>query len=269
MGIMDKFKNLFTEEVEVEEEVEQKEPIKKEMIQVEIPSPVGRRTIVDDEPTVKTLEPEPKEEYKFPFFDDDDFSTLDRPEPLKEEKKKTSLIKKQPEIYKPIIEEKKVFKPSPIISPVYGILDKNYQKEDIKSKEISSPNYFNPKEAKLDEIRKKAYGTLEDDIETTMFGNRVLFDDEQEETLDVIETNIEQDERLMDVLSKDSEPYTADLLGDKPRHGIEDVESDLTSLLEEELGKDEALEKSPKISDSELFNMIDSMYQKGDKEWLI
>ena len=38
MGLMDKLKNLFTEEVEEEVEVKD-EPIKKEMIQVEIPSP--------------------------------------------------------------------------------------------------------------------------------------------------------------------------------------------------------------------------------------
>ena len=38
MGLMDKFKNLFTEEVEEEIEVKE-EPIKKETIHVEIPSP--------------------------------------------------------------------------------------------------------------------------------------------------------------------------------------------------------------------------------------
>ena len=27
--------------------------------------------------------------------------------------------------------QKKAFKPSPVISPVYGILDKNYKKEDV------------------------------------------------------------------------------------------------------------------------------------------
>ena len=44
MGLFDKVKNLFTEEVEVEEKEEKRgkkeEPIKKEVIQVEIPSPV-------------------------------------------------------------------------------------------------------------------------------------------------------------------------------------------------------------------------------------
>ena len=39
MGLIDKFKNLFTEEVEVEEKPEKKEGVQKEVIQVEIPSP--------------------------------------------------------------------------------------------------------------------------------------------------------------------------------------------------------------------------------------
>ena len=34
------------------------------------------------------------------------------------------------------VEEKKSFKPSLIISPVYGVLDKNYHKEDITSKKV-------------------------------------------------------------------------------------------------------------------------------------
>ena len=38
MGLMDKIKNMFTEEEEIEEE-----PIKKEVIQVEIPSPMPRK----------------------------------------------------------------------------------------------------------------------------------------------------------------------------------------------------------------------------------
>ena len=33
-------------------------------------------------------------------------------------------------------EAKTYFKPSPIISPIYGILDKNYRKEDVKEKKV-------------------------------------------------------------------------------------------------------------------------------------
>ncbi len=276
MGLMDKFKNLFTEEIE-EEVIE--EPIKKEVIQVEIPSPARRSTeSVEIEETKEevTLEPK-KDEYKFPFFDDDDFSALEKEEPVKQPKRKSSYRKdnaykkEAKEVYSPVKEEKKVFKPTPIISPVYGILDKNYQKEDIRTKSEKPRTYYNAKEATVDEIRNKAYGTLEDDIETTLFGhNRALFEEEEEkkvEELDVMEETI-KDEDVLDVTYNEPEIMSDDIIGEKPRHLSDEPELEITDLLEEEMGKDEepAVEEAPrKISDAELFDMIDSMYQKGDK----
>lgn len=49
------------------------------------------------------------------------------------------------------------FKPSPIISPIYGILDKNYKKEEIRSKSDYKRN-MEKKESPIDSVRKKAYG---------------------------------------------------------------------------------------------------------------
>ena len=96
MGLIDKFKNLFTEEVEVEvEETPKKEPIQKEMIQVEIPSPKKSRLEmhseeIDIKPEIKE-EPK-KQEHHFPFFDDNDFDEIDiKPEP--KERKKTNVKK--------------------------------------------------------------------------------------------------------------------------------------------------------------------------------
>ena len=63
-------------------------------------------------------------------------------------------------------EEKSYFKPSPIISPIYGILDKNYKKEDVVQKrEVRMSNSFERDKVSIDDIRKKAYGTLTDDFE--------------------------------------------------------------------------------------------------------
>ena len=163
-----------------------------------------------------------------------------------------------------------MFKPTPIISPVYGILDKNYQKEDLKRKNERPRTYYNAKEATVDEIRNKAYGTLEDDIETTLFGrNRAIFEDEkkEEDPVDLVEENIKVDSEVTKTLEDNN--ITDDLIGERPRHVSTDTEPDLTELLEEELGKGQKEEeqKPHKISDSELFSMIDSMYQKGDKQW--
>ncbi len=267
MGLMDKFKNLFTEEVEEEIEVEE-EPIKKEVIKVEIPSPATSRRsapeIMENEVNAPLTSEPKKEEYKFPFFDDEDFHTLEEKPKPKEEKKRSAYRKENKEVYSPPKEEKKVFKPTPIISPVYGILDKNYQKDDIKPKQVRSRTYFNPKEAMVDEIRNKAYGTLEDDIETTLFGRKPLEDEEIQKPVQVAEEAIQTDEALMETINTNQD---MDLTEAKPRHGAGE-ESDLTDLLQAELSKEEPkapADKPHKISDSELFSMIDSMYQKGDK----
>lgn len=258
MGLLDKVKNLFTEEVEVEEaeleepkkkrkeKVEEPEEIQKEVIQVEIPSP----TMTREELHSPVQEPK-KEEYKFPFFDDNDFDTIDVTERKKEEEKPK-------EVYKPQKEEKKNFKPSPIISPVYGFLDKNYQKEEI----AQSKTEYNPKKATVDEIRDRAYGSLESDIETTLFGNnRVLFD--ENEPKEVLDEEIKEE-----TTSDEKEKYDSETIGEKPRHEkIKD--DDLTELLEAEMtkpGKEKKQNRKPrKISDKELFNLIDSMYEKEIK----
>ena len=267
MGLMDKVKNLFTEEVEVEEEVKE-EPIKKETIHVEIPAPVKKeKEEIREEVKQEIPIEEKKEEFNFPFFDDDDFNETTPLPIVKEEKqvvRKREVERKverkeRPlrEVYSPPKEEKKVFKPTPIISPVYGILDKNYQKDDIRTKPSKPRSYYNPKEATVDEIRNKAYGTLEDDIETTLFGkNKLLFDDVLDADNDI--------EKMSS--KKNNDDYKENVIGEKPRHGV-DEEPEITDLLEAELGKDDIdIEEKPhKISDSELFSMIDSMYQNGGK----
>ena len=65
-------------------------------------------------------------------------------------------------------EEKKNFKPSPIISPVYGVLDKNYHKDDIIPKrEIRTDRVGG--ELTIDDVRNKAYGALEEDMNSNLF----------------------------------------------------------------------------------------------------
>lgn len=83
--------------------------------------------------------------------------------------------------------EERVFRPTPIISPVYGILDKNYHKEDIVSKKDTNFSSVGGTSnvSTIDEVRQKAYGTLEDELENTLFGsNSILFNNKTEDTKD-------------------------------------------------------------------------------------
>lgn len=206
MGLMNKLRDMFTEEVEVPDE----EPIKKEVIQVEIPAPQQKEEVV--EPPKKEEKPQPI------FFDDNDFAGLEPPKKVEKVSKKTNPFEKtkKVEVHK---EEKKIFKPTPIISPVYGVLDKNYHKEDIKQKNNSSISaYYNHKDVSIDDIRKKAYGTLEDDLEITLFG--------EPEKVDVSDNDIDMFDELLDNTSAKPEVNDTD--------------------------------------DSDLFNLIDSMYEKED-----
>lgn len=258
MGLLDKVKNLFTEEVEVEVEEQEvkpkkkpkkekrkkEEPIQKEVIKVEIPSPEETRVKRSEINTYEEPVEKKEDDYKFPFFDDDDFDVVKPEEKTKREEKVYKT-----EVYNPPKEEKKVFKPSPIISPVYGFLDKDYQKEEI----INKKNEYSSRRATVDELREKAYGSLESDIETTLFGsNRVTFD-ERENTKELKKV----DEELEKIENEVKEKIK------KPRHQRQS-EDDLTDLLEAEMAKPEVVEKKKKpkkISDKELFSLIDSMYE--------
>ena len=187
MGFLDKVKNLFTDEVE-------EEPVKSEVIQVEIPAP-AKEEVEEKEEITDNQEIKNEEKAATPiFFDDDYFKELDQPKPVYKESPKDNI-------------EKRHFKPTPIISPVYGVLDKNYSKEDIttKTKEVEKTNTS----ITLDDVRKKAYGTLEDDLETTMVNvnsNSILFNDETkeddlfDELIDIDEEKEVKDDKTSDEL---------------------------------------------------------------------
>ena len=91
------------------------------------------------------------------------------------------------------------FKPSPIISPIYGILDKNYKKEDIVSKEGTerTGGSFERHRVTVDEVRKKAYGTLTDELVDDM--------DRELENVEEEKTSAQEEETLLVDLSKDSD----------------------------------------------------------------
>lgn len=192
-------------------------------------------------------------------------------------------------------EEKNYFKPSPIISPIYGILDKNYKKEDVvQKKEIRLTTNFSRSNVSVDDIRNKAYGEkeiVEDNIST--------FEVEEEE---------ENENLLVDLSDEKGKPEVKELtMGDALEYfqdlGLEynvdyvDASKERTTPKREKDNYDDSLqedndeslvvldevssdneEKSPSIvqiedesnndedsvDDDNLFDLIDSMYQEKD-----
>lgn len=245
MGFFDKVKNMFTEEVEDDVKVEQ---IKKEVTQVSIESPRVDNFSISEEIEIDTnLEEKEEEPFSKPiFFDDNDFKDLKIDEKPEEKYNERELYGRNIEMKRP--EEKKVFKPTPIISPVYGVLDKNYHKEDIVSRSDSRPSpVVNDVEPSIDSIRNKAYGTLEDELENTLFGNNsILFKQIKED--EVVEPEIELEKLDDDVLT----------------NLTDDISKELDELLTRKEKYLDKQEKSEEVTD-DLLDFIDStLYKDGE-----
>lgn len=253
MGLFDKVKNMFTEEVD--------EPVTKEPVVV---APTVEETQKEKE-EVDVQAPK-KEERSMPiFFDDNDFDILEQP---KRELKKTSQEEKY--YTKKETTEKKSFKLSPVISPVYGVLDKNYHKEDITPKrQAPKTNYYEKDNITIDDVRKKAYGTLEDDLETSLIMN------EEKNTKEVIGSRMQRKykndillEDLMDPNYKPASPEAEKDLYALPKESRTIEPIALDDFLDDD-DRDEVDYKDPNedtLTESDLFHLIDSMYDKEEEE---
>lgn len=223
MGLMDKFKNLFTDEEEevVEEEVEIKEVkkeekpklptfmrekiAKEEQEKAENETPqvmkIEQEEIEKEIKIASQIDTEPIEEksFKFPIdLNDSDFvetrasrqSLHAREREIEEEKepfiheeirkeKIAPMIKPQKkelkvsEIYKDKKEEPKKddkkFRATPIISPIYGVLDKNYDPQEVEKRRGHNLEDTRPsKSIDFDSVRKKAYGNITEEIKENL-----------------------------------------------------------------------------------------------------
>ena len=298
MGVFEKLKNVFFEE----EYVEVEEPVKKKTVKeptvakkIELPEIKRKKEepIVEKQIEEKSINNESKDvldkdiikqnnNFKFPMnFEEDDFKNdevyvrekrvkkevIPEEKPKEEEKKYNTSLSG---LYAGNLDtkKKKEFKPTPIISPIYGILDKNYTKDEIVTKKeirISS----SPKNVDLDTVREKAYGDLASDITASMY------EDEDE-------TNEEGDDKnlLYDLNSEDSPAVTKVTMGDAEEYyndlGLEyniDYKDNAKEKATGRRVKEEPTEEDKEETESQkeetaiednLFDLIDSMYE--DKE---
>ncbi len=319
MGLLDKVKNMFIEEVEDDE-------IKKEVIQVKIPTPEKKD---DKKEEQHEYEPNPKydEDYEKPsleeikkeekkqekkeeveitnikpalpkFFDDDDFVQEEKTRPLRNFDDEIRTYNKV-NTYGAKKETKKVFTPTPIISPVYGVLDKNYKKEEISSKKKTTPRIYSQfDKIDVDDIRRKAYGTLEEELESNLSRDAIVFNDDidvdmsndkeitdyEEQPLDIFK-ELDKKDALDDLLNsyevendevdtKDTEDLVEEELNRDYLNALSTEEDD--NLIEEQLSRDydeldeetpvEEQEEQEEKEDDDLFNLIDSMYSKEESE---
>jgi len=166
-------------------------------------------------------------------------------------------------------EDKQGFTPSPIISPIYGILNKNYKKEEIVDKNEKKQVDLSIKKDDLDLVREKAYGDLAGDITASIEDEVIDIEEEkpkEKEKEDLLyDLSDEKSPTVKTVTVGDAEEYFNDLgleynvdykverepeKEEKPKHTrIEKLEDD---------NEDE--------EDKNLFDLIDAMYEDEEKE---
>ena len=278
MGVFSKLKNIFYDEEYIDEpEAEIKKVDKVVKKEVEEAKPrVEEIKITREEPKreeIKRVVEEPKSNndfserelfrsertFNFTEFDDDE-ELPPRRNVLSPEPK----VAKRVDVQKPAIpEQPKIFKPSPVISPIYGILDKDYKKDEVVSKTVKEEKIVIKDSATTyDTVRRKAYGTLEDELEDTLNSMNKLTPEAISNEVNKIDESVNEldkkTNKIEDLISK-IESTTSDIsvgeLEDKMELEHFDDEDD-------EPVSDKTMTNS--TLEHDLFNLIDSMYD--DKE---
>ncbi len=291
MGLLNKIKGILFEEVEEDEVVntpksEEKKPIaekiepQKKVEEVETP----KVNVVKPKAEVEQLNERElfKSDNTSPFFDfdEEEFSNMSRvqkPKPstnVLEYERKKKMEKRYDmgsftKVERTEVVEKKKFKPSPIISPVYGILNEDYRPEDIKNKsEVSTNNTLD-----FNSVRKKAFGEeVKEEPKTTYYEETVTvkLKENDEEKKQKVKTIDELLENTSDVTIDVEEPKVEeklDAINEAPEvNDYEKIDEDL-----EELTPKKDVEKSEyeKVEDddtleNDLFDLIDSMYDNRE-----
>ncbi len=282
MGLFDKIKSVFYDEeiIEVPEEKVKREEVKpkiekveRPLVEEEKPKPKLETPVYTEREIFKT---ESSASFKFPMIDEEEEKPKQRSrvnvleerakESSKRENKYADLFKEKST---PEKKPERIFKPSPVISPVYGVLDKNYTKEEImeRSQEVI-PRTTSPKDMNYDAVRRKAYGTLEDELESTLTELSEPKHTEKpaektdnksiEDLLNEIEGNKnmsigEIEEKIKDKMEEEeSEPISLDKVSD--------------TYSEEEESENDESGAYDKTLEHDLFNLIDSMYEEKEGE---
>ncbi len=287
MGLFNKLKNIFYDEEYVDEpeaEIKKVDKVVKKEKEVEEKPRVEEIKITREEPKreieeVKRVTEEPKRDnnfserelfrsertFNFTEFDDEDVDLPPRRSVLNSEPKVT----KRQEVQKPAIpEQPKIFKPSPVISPIYGILDKDYKKDEVVSKTITKVQepVIKDTASTYDSVRRKAYGTLEDELEDTLNSMNKLTPEVISNEINKIDDSVNEldkkTNKIEDIISK-IESTTADVSVGELEDKMELENFDDTDT-EDKSDSDNDKTMTNSTLEHDLFNLIDSMYD--DKE---
>ena len=295
MGLFKKVRDIlfdeeeYTEQIKLTPEMRNEEtPLKEETAVVDKKETREEPVMVNTQPTVSPAATAPKKEVSerelfksdssFPFFDFDE-EEFDQQKPARAPEKpmpekrsnnvfdyerKKKIEKRtdfgryeKTEITETI--ERKKFKPSPIISPVYGIMDQNFDKSDIIKKR-------DPDKVDIQSVRDKAFGEKKERSKIELSPKTTFYEETETVTISEPEEK-EKKVKTIDELLED----TSDLVVDIDR----DLESEIelpstieTKYQEPEIEVEKTHEiKVPEVEDTlenDLFDLIDSMYDSKE-----
>lgn len=287
MGVFSKLKNIFYDEIEVEEENEVEKELesvnrvvikdddepKIEKIKTRIEEELNKKAVINEEEK-ETINNErelfrSERTFNFTEFDDEEPELPPRKNALTETRVSAPAeVKQEVKVEKP-----KVFKPTPIISPIYGILDKDYKKEEIRMRQEATKEQVYKTKSSIDTyetVRRKAYGTLEDELEDTL--NSLTTD----EIRDRVAPQAEKATKIEDLISKieevsDELDKTMSIAEIEDNIELDNFETEETPQREEIVTPEPEEEKEENLDDKtmtdstlehDLFNLIDSMYDE-------
>jgi hypothetical protein len=263
MKIMDKIKNFFYDEEEIEvPKVEKKTEEKLNNIK-EVPiskaeeKETKRFTSTEEVEDIISERELFKSEttFKFPIiFEDEDFS------PEKKKNKSMNVLDVENTIVRETVtkvEERTVFKPTPIISPIYGVLGQNYGEDNTVPKEDIFLNLYEKEEnVDIDTVISRAYGyqkmTYKEEI--TIDEPQVEVEEKKEEvSIDLFNDMVDQ-ELVVKVKEEDiniNENDEDDFKGDYKLT----EEARLKSI-------DDLLEST---DEQDFYKLVDSMYEDNEE----
>ena len=225
---------------------------------------------IDDSNDFKSRSVKSESEFKFQEFDDDDF-VVTKPREIIEPVK--PIVKEEPKVLlyqgSKRKEETKKFKPSPIISPIYGLLDKDGN--EVKKDKKQDSSLIQKEEISLDDIRKKAYGSLDDELENTMktLSKKTIEEaekDMEKEELELSRTKQKsKKEKIIVPTSIEVDDEDDDMLLPNVNFKEIDIDKERNKVKEEKTKKDYD-DEDDDTKEQDLFNLIDTMYSKEGKE---
>lgn len=280
MNKLSKMKNFLFDEEEIEEKPAKRQIVKnKKKEDIKVKEEDFEKTLEIENLYMEDLQEEPvinkevksrttkvESSFEFPSFNDDDFASVRKKEPV------AAIVKEE---VKPVLyqgskrkDETKKFKPSPIISPVYGLLDDKGKKIN-KDSESYDVKFKKNDDISFDEVRRKAYGENKEDTLknlSTMTIEEAEMNMKEKEELSRAKQKIKKNKDDIKTITSVKEDDDMIL----PNINFKEIDVD-----KERLGNKSIISKKSididddddeETKEQDLFNLIDSMYQGKESE---